>query len=260
MPAATADLPYTTDELTGMGLRRDRLPRHIAIIMDGNGRWARSRGSPRIEGHRRGVQSVRNIVETCARLQLEQLTLFCFSSENWKRPPLESELLMSLLQQYVVAERKEIMRQDLQFCTIGRTDRISRRVMAEVNSTIELSRNNSGMKLCLALDYGARAEIVDACRAIAQLAASGQLEPQSIDESTISEHLNTAGMCDPDLVIRTAGEMRISNFLLWQISYAELWVTNTLWPDFRTEHLVEGLRDYASRERRFGGLNDDLAD
>ena len=256
MPAATADLPYTIDELDAMGLRPDRLPRHVAIIMDGNGRWARSRGSPRIEGHRRGVQSVRNVVETCARLQLQQLTLFCFSSENWKRPQLESELLMSLLQQYVVAERKQIMRQDLRFCTIGRTDRISPRVMAEVEATIELSRDNGGMRLCLALDYGARAEIVDACRAIARLAAAGQLDPGSIDESTISEHLNTAGMCDPDLVIRTAGEMRVSNFLLWQISYAELWVTETLWPDFRTENLVEGLRDFASRERRFGGLND----
>jgi undecaprenyl diphosphate synthase len=255
MRAVQADLPFTPDELRQRGLQPDRLPRHIAIIMDGNGRWARARGSPRIEGHRRGVQSVRNIVETCARLKLEQLTLYCFSSENWKRPQLELELLMSLLQQYVVAERQEIMRQDLRFCTIGRTDRISPRVMAEVDATIRLSANNSGMRLCLALDYGARAEIVDACREIARQAAAGTLDPQSITEATISAHLYTAGMCDPDLVIRTAAEMRVSNFLLWQISYAELWVTDTFWPDFREEHLLEALRDYAARERRFGGLD-----
>lgn len=255
MPAVSADLPYTIAELNDLGLRPDRLPRHVAIIMDGNGRWARARGSPRIEGHRRGVQSVRTTIETCARLQLEQLTLYCFSSENWKRPQLELELLMSLLQQYVVAERQEIMRQNLRFCTIGRTDRISPRVMREVETTIRLSQDNPGMRLCLALDYGARAEIVDACREIARLAAIGQLDPRSIDESTISQHLYTAGMCDPDLVIRTAGEMRVSNFLLWQISYAELWVTETFWPDFRQEHLLEAMRDYAARERRFGGIN-----
>jgi undecaprenyl diphosphate synthase len=255
MTAATADLPYTRDELDAMGLRPERLPRHVAIIMDGNGRWARLRGSPRIEGHRRGVQSVRTVIETCARLQLEQLTLYCFSSENWKRPQLELDLLMSLLQQYVVAERKEIMRQNLRFCTIGRTDRISPRVMAEVETTIQLSRANGGMKLCLALDYGARAELVDACRAIAREVAEAGLDPAAITEQTISDHLYTAGMSDPDLVIRTAGEMRISNFLLWQISYAELWVTETLWPDFRADHLLDALRDFAARERRFGGLN-----
>jgi undecaprenyl diphosphate synthase len=255
MPAAQADVPFTADELRSLGLDPQRLPRHVAIIMDGNGRWAKARGAPRIEGHRRGVQSVRTVIENCARLRLEQLTLYCFSSENWKRPQLELELLMSLLQQYVVAERQEIMRQDLRFCTIGRTDRISRRVMAEVDTTIRLSAQNSGMRLCLALDYGARVEIVDACREIARDVAAGKLAPEQITEETIEQHLYTAGMSDPDLVIRTAGEMRVSNFLLWQISYAELWVTGTLWPDFRQEHLLEAMRDYASRERRFGGLN-----
>jgi undecaprenyl diphosphate synthase len=246
--------PYTVAQLDELGLQPDRLPRHIAIIMDGNGRWAQARGLPRIEGHRRGVQSVRTVVEECARLGLDQLTLYCFSSENWKRPRLELDLLMSLLQRYVVAEREEIMRQDLRFQTIGRTDRISPRILGEVNETIELSRNNPGMRLCLALDYGARDEMVTAVRKISEKVAQGLLDPGKIDEDTISEHLYTAGMIDPDLVIRTAGEMRISNFLLWQISYAELWVTETPWPDFRQPELFAALRDYGSRERRFGGL------
>lgn len=250
-----ADIPYSDAELQSFGLQRERLPRHVAIIMDGNGRWARARGLPRIEGHRQGVQSVRTVVEQCARLGLEQLTLYCFSSENWKRPQLELELLMSLLKQYVVAERNEIMRQELKFCTIGRVDRISSRVMAEVNKTIEMSRDNPGMRLCLALDYGARMEIVDAIQAIAREVVAGQLKAEDISEQTVSDHLYTAGMCDPDLIVRTAGEMRISNFLLWQISYAELWVTQTFWPDFRQEHLFNALRDFAGRERRFGGLS-----
>ena len=250
-----ADVPYTDAELQSFGLQRDRLPRHVAIIMDGNGRWARARGLPRIEGHRQGVQSVRTVVEQCARLGLEQLTLYCFSSENWKRPQLELDLLMSLLRQYVVAERNEIMRQELRFCTIGRVDRLGAKVMAEVNKTIEVSRDNPGMKLCLALDYGARQEVVDAIRAIAGEVAGGRLAVGDITEQTVSDHLYTAGMCDPDLVVRTAGEMRISNFLLWQISYAELWVTQTFWPDFRQEHLFTALRDFAGRERRFGGLS-----
>jgi undecaprenyl diphosphate synthase len=250
----SADVPYTDADLHSFGLQRERLPRHIAIIMDGNGRWAKARGLPRIEGHRQGVQSVRTVIEECARLKLDQLTLYCFSSENWKRPQLELELLMSLLKQYVVAERAEIMRQELRFCTIGRTDRISTRVMAEVEKTVELSRDNPGMRLCLALDYGARIELVDAVREIGRKVAAGELHPKDIGEQTIEDHLYTAGMTDPDLVIRTAGEMRISNFLLWQISYSELWVTETLWPDFRQEHLFAALRGYASRERRFGGL------
>lgn len=250
----SADVPYTVDEITALGLHPDRLPRHVAIIMDGNGRWARSRGLPRVEGHRRGVGSVRKVVEECARLRLEQLTLYCFSSENWKRPPLELDLLMSLLQTYVVAERNEIMRQNIRFSTIGRTDRLSRKIFGEVRKTIDLSRTNTGMRLCLALDYGGRAEIVEAVRAMARAAAAGDLAPDAIDEQTVSQHLYTAGMCDPDLVIRTAGEMRISNFLLWQISYAELWVTETLWPDFQEQELFAALQDYAARERRFGGL------
>jgi len=246
--------PYTSEQLDELGLCSERLPRHIAIIMDGNGRWAQARGLPRIEGHRRGVQSVRTVVEECARLGLEQLTLYCFSSENWKRPPVELDLLMSLLQRFVVAERNEIMRQDIRFQTIGRTDRISPRVLKEVTQTIEMSRENTGMRLCLALDYGARDEIVSAVRQISEQVRSGDVDLSEINEDLISRNLYTAGMVDPDLVIRTAGEMRISNFLLWQISYSELFVTETPWPEFRQADLFQALRDYRSRERRFGGL------
>ncbi len=248
--------PYTSEQLQALGLSADRLPRHLAVIMDGNGRWARARGLPRIEGHRRGVQSVRTIVEQCGRLGLEQLTLYCFSSENWKRPPVELDLLMSLLRWYVVAEREEIMRQDIRFCTIGRRDRLSETIRSEVEKTVEMSAGNQGLRLCLALDYGARSEIVEAVRQIATEVRDGKLSPDEIGETEISNHLYTAGMPDPDLVIRTAGEMRISNFLLWQISYAELWVTEEFWPDFREELLFAALRDYARRERRFGGLVD----
>jgi undecaprenyl diphosphate synthase len=222
--------------------------------MDGNGRWAQQRGYPRIEGHRRGVQSVRAVVEECARLKMEQLTLYCFSSENWKRPPMELDLLMTLLQQFVVAERNEIMRQEIRFCTIGRTDRISPRILAEVQQTIDISRDNPGMRLCLALDYGSRDELVQAIRSIARKVAAGELAPEQIEEQTISNHLYTAGMSDPDLIVRTAGEMRVSNFLLWQISYAELWVTEKCWPEFRAPDLRAALLDYGRRERRFGGL------
>jgi len=251
----SADPPYIRAEIEARGLNPDRLPRHVAIIMDGNGRWAQARGKLRIEGHRQGVHSVRAIVEECARLQLEQLTLYCLSSENWKRPRLELELLMSLLQSYVVAERAEIMRQDLRFCTIGRTEHLGERVLREVQRTIDLSAGNQGMRLCLALNYGARLEIVDAVRRIAQEVQSGRLRPEEISEETLSSRLDTAGMIDPDLLIRTAGEMRVSNFLLWQISYAELWVTETYWPDFRQPHLHAALQSFAARERRFGGLD-----
>lgn len=249
-----ADPPYTRDEITGFGLDPDRLPRHIAIIMDGNGRWAQCRGQPRIEGHRQGVHSVRAVVEECARLEIEQLTLYCLSSENWKRPRLELDLLMRLLQTFVVAERDEIMRQDIRFATIGRTEKLGGRVLKEVQKTIDLSAGNEGMRLCLALNYGSRLEIVDAVKAIATEVQSGALAPDAIAEETISSRLYTAGMIDPDLVIRTAGEMRISNFLLWQISYAELYVTETYWPDFRQPNLRAALQSFAQRERRFGGL------
>jgi len=245
---------YSQNELEERGLCSDRLPCHIAIIMDGNGRWAQARGLPRIEGHRQGAESVRLIVEECSRIGIGQVTLYCFSSENWKRPQIELDLLMALLEQFVIAERDEIMRQGIRFTTIGRKDRLSPQVLSEVQQTIDLSAQNQGMTLCLALDYGARDEIVSAVRSIAVKVEQGELSPAEIDEELLSSHLYTSGMADPDLVIRTAGEMRISNFLLWQISYSELWVTDTCWPDFRQSDLHSALRSFASRERRFGGL------
>jgi undecaprenyl diphosphate synthase len=248
---------YTPAELGLLGLDPQRLPRHVAVIMDGNGRWARSRRLPRIEGHRRGVQSVRLLVEECSRLGLEQLTLYCLSSENWKRPPAELDLLMHLLEQYVVEERSEILRQNVRFAMIGRRAGLSDGVLAEVEKTVALSAENTGTRLCLAVNYGGRGEIVDAVRTIAERVRRGDLEPAEIDETTLAAHLYTAGMPDPDLLVRTSGEMRISNYLLWQISYAELWVTEKHWPEFRPTDLYDALRDFQSRNRRYGGLSDD---
>lgn len=254
-PRKSADDPYTPEQIAALGLRADRLPQHVAIIMDGNGRWAQSRGLPRIEGHRRGVSAVRTVIEACSRLSLKQLTLYCFSSENWKRPALEQKLLMQLLEQYLVEERAEIMRQNLQFSVIGRRDALGPGVNREIEQTYESARDNTGMRLCLAINYGSRSEIADAVQAIAREVAQGRIDPDSIDESTVESHLYTAGMPDPDLVIRTAGEKRISNYLLWQISYAELWVTDKCWPEFGRDELFAALNDFAQRDRRFGGLS-----
>ncbi|QDT29265.1 isoprenyl transferase [Gimesia panareensis] len=237
-----------------LGLESRQLPRHIAIIMDGNGRWASRRGFPRIDGHRQGVNSVRTVVEESTRLGIEQLTLYCLSSENWKRPALELNLLMQLLKKFVIGEREEIMRQNIRFTTIGRRTDIPDDVLAEVDRTISESRDNTGMQLCLALNYGSRSEIVDAVKSIVHEVEQGKLKAEEINEDVISSHLYTSGMPDPDLVIRTAGEMRVSNFLLWQISYAELWVTETYWPDFSVNDFWQALRDFAARDRRFGGL------
>ncbi len=230
------------------------LPRHVAIIMDGNGRWAQQRGLPRIEGHRRGVQSVRATVEECCRLGIEQLTLFCLSIENWKRPRAELDFLMTLLRKYLLEERAEIMEQKIRFTTIGRRSGLPENVLNEIDENIRVSQKNTGMVLCLAINYGGRTELVDAMRDLAERVRQGELNPLAIDEEAVSRALYTAGMHDPDLLIRTAGEMRVSNFLLWQISYAELWVTNKCWPDFDTVTLRQALEDYACRERRFGGL------
>jgi undecaprenyl diphosphate synthase len=244
----------TLERLRAAGLEPRRLPRHIAIIMDGNGRWAQQRGLPRIEGHRRGVKSVRATIEECCRLGIGQLTLYCLSSENWKRPQAELDFLMTLLRKYLIAERAEIMEQNIRFTTIGRRAGLPPKVLREMDENIRVSQDNRGMVLCLAINYGGRTELVDAVRSLAVAVQQGDLEPDAIDETTISGALNTAGMPDPDLLIRTAGEMRVSNFLLWQISYAELWVTDKCWPDFDIPALHEALRDYAARERRFGGL------
>lgn len=248
------ELPYTDEQIEAMGLSRDRLARHIAIIMDGNGRWAQQRNLPRIEGHRRGVNAVRAIVEECSRLGIEQLTLYCFSSENWKRPKLELSLLMSLLRRYLVEERRRIQEQGLRFRVIGNTEALDPAIQKEIAVTEEVAAENDGMMLCLAVNYGARMEIADAVRQIAQKVQRGELTPESISEQTVADHLMTSGMPDPDLVIRTASQMRISNFLLWQISYSELWITDTYWPEFREPHLHRALQDFATRDRRFGGL------
>jgi undecaprenyl diphosphate synthase len=244
----------TLGRIKEAGLDPQRLPRHIAVIMDGNGRWAQQRGLPRIEGHGRGVQSVRSTIEECCRLGIGQLTLYCLSIENWKRPQAELDFLMALLHEYLLAERAEIMEQHIRFTTIGRREGLPPQVLREIDENMRLSRDNTGMVLALAINYGGRAELVDAVRSLAEEVIQGRLQPADIDEAAVSEALYTAGMPDPDLLIRTAGEMRVSNFLLWQISYAELWVTEKCWPDFDIATLRQALHDYAGRTRRFGGL------
>jgi undecaprenyl diphosphate synthase len=233
----------------------ERRPRHIAIIMDGNGRWAERQNLPRVAGHQRGVDSVRRTTEEAARLQIEQLTLYCLSSENWKRPQTEINFLMHLLEQYMIQERGTIMDNDVRVRMIGRRDDIPEQVLRELDQTVEMSSRNSGLWLNLAINYGGRAEIVDAVRAIGRRIQAGDLSPDAIDELLIARNLYTAGASDPDLLIRTAGEMRISNFLLWQISYAEIWVTEKCWPEFDEAALHEAIRAYAARKRRFGGLS-----
>jgi len=234
----------------------EKMPRHIAVIMDGNGRWAQQQGLPRIEGHRRGVASVRRTTEECARLAIQQLTLYCLSSENWKRPAEELEFLMHLLQQYMIEERTTIMDQNIQVAVIGRRRGIPEEALREIDKTIELSSRNTGLRLCLAINYGSRAELADAVRGIAEEVQAGRLSPGDVTEETIESRLYTAGMPEPDLLIRTAGEMRISNFLLWQVSYAEIYVTELCWPEFDEAQLHAALRNYAARDRRFGGLTE----
>jgi len=244
----------TVVETAGVAAAGAALPRHVAIIMDGNGRWAQQRGLPRIEGHRQGVASVRRITEHCARLGIEQLTLYCLSSENWRRPPAELDFLMLLLEQYMVEERSLLMRERIRIAMIGSREGLPQSTLDAMDRTIGLCSGNDGMRLCLAINYGGRAEIAAAARRLAAEAAAGSVLAESIDEAAFAARLDTAGMPDPDLLIRTAGEMRISNFLLWQISYAELWVTDAAWPDFTEQHLDQAIAAFATRERRFGGL------
>jgi len=232
----------------------ERRPRHIAIIMDGNGRWARRQNLPRVAGHQKGVDSVRRTTEECARLKIEQLTLYCLSSENWKRPQTEISFLMTLLEEYMIAERETIMSNNIRVRMLGRRDEIPANVLAEVDKTVAMSQSNSGTWLNLAINYGGRAELVDATRKIAREVAAGKLASEQITEETISKALYTAGAPDPDLLIRTAGEMRISNFLLWQISYAEIVIVKKFWPDFRQGDLFETVREYQRTHRRFGAL------
>jgi undecaprenyl diphosphate synthase len=230
-----------------------RLPAHIAIIMDGNGRWARRRHLPRVAGHRAGVQAVRSTVETCAQLGIQALTLYAFSVENWKRPRTEVDALWGLLRIYLNAELPLMMKHGIRFSAIGRLDALPAAVRVELDSVIRKTEKNKGLLLNIAINYGGRAEIVDAVKALVDEARSGK-DPK-IDEAAISARLYTTAMPDPDLLIRTSGEMRVSNFLLWQIAYAELYVTETLWPDFRRTELLEAILEYQRRDRRFGGLH-----
>jgi len=230
-------------------------PRHIAIIMDGNGRWAQRRNLPRIEGHRQGVASVRRVTEHAARLGIEQLTLYCLSSENWRRPETELQFLMLLLEQYMIEERALLLREGIRPVMIGSREGLPPATLAAIDETVSLCAANTGMRLCLAVNYGGRGEIVAAARALARQVAAGQLAPDAIDEDRFAAQLSTTGMPDPDLLIRTAGEMRISNFLLWQVSYAELWVTGQTWPEFGAAELDQAIEAFRFRERRFGGLS-----
>jgi len=234
---------------------RERLPRHVAVIMDGNGRWAQSQGLLRIEGHRRGAETVRKVATRCGELGLERLTLFCLSSENWKRPAEELGFLMEMLSIYLRKELDFLREHNVRLETIGRLERLPEKVQKDLAQAKALLESNTGMSLCLAINYGGRAEIVDAVREISAKVGEGQLEVDAIDEELVARHLQTRGMTDPDLLVRTAGEMRVSNFLLWQISYAELWVTEKTWPEFDVSDFDQALIDYAGRERRFGGLN-----
>jgi undecaprenyl diphosphate synthase len=231
-----------------------RLPRHIAVIMDGNGRWAAQRGMPRVLGHRQGAESVRRIVTECARLGVEALTLYSFSSENWKRPAEEVDALMLLCREYLAAERATLLENGIRFRRIGRDEGMPASVLAALAESEAATAGGTRMTLVLALNYGSRQEIVDAARALARDARDGRLDPESIDEAAFASRLSTVGLPDPDLLIRTAGEMRVSNYLLWQISYAELHVTDVLWPDFAEADLHRAIEDFASRNRKFGGL------
>lgn len=238
-----------------LGVAPEKLPRHVAIIMDGNGRWARQQGLPRFAGHRAGAKTVRLVVEECARLGLQQLTLYSFSTENWNRPAEEVSLLMDLYVEYMRSQRQLLIDNNIQFVQIGRREGLPKLVLEELQNTLEATKNNTGMTLCLAINYGSRMEITDAVRRIAEEVRVGKLSPEQVTEKAISERLYTAGMPDPDLLIRTAGEMRVSNYLLWQISYAEFYVTDVFWPEFGIDELYKGLRDYAGRNRRFGGVD-----
>jgi undecaprenyl diphosphate synthase len=227
-----------------------RLPRHVAIIMDGNGRWARQRGSPRVEGHRAGIASVRETVETCARLKLDALTLYAFSVENWKRPRFEIVTLMSLLKEYLNRELANLLKNDIRFRVVGRMNELDASVQKELSKGLAGTSSCRGMTFNIALNYGGRTEILDAVKR----AIVAGLRPQDLTEETFGNLLYTAGQVDPDLLIRTSGEMRVSNFLLWQIAYAEIYVTETLWPDFRRRHLLDAVLAYQKRERRYGGI------
>jgi undecaprenyl diphosphate synthase len=233
----------------------DRLPVHVALIMDGNGRWAAQRHLPRVEGHRAGIDSVRDCVETSARLGIQVLTLYAFSMENWKRPATEVGTLMQLLKRYLRSELDTLLRNDIRFRVIGRMEDLSPDIQDELHAAIQRTAGSRGMLFNIALNYGGRAEIVDAARR----AIAAGVRPEDLDEQRFASFLYTAGQPDPDLLIRTSGEMRVSNYLLWQIAYSEIYVTDTLWPDFRRRHLIEAVLAYQKRERRYGGISSPAA-
>jgi undecaprenyl diphosphate synthase len=242
--------PGSPDEALARQVNFDRLPAHVAIIMDGNGRWAAQRHLPRVEGHRAGIDSVRDVVETSARLGIPVLTLYAFSVENWKRPKAEVATLMTLLKRYIRLELETLLRNNIRFRVIGRSDELAPDVQDELRMGEQRTAANTGMLFNIALNYGGRAEIVDAARRV----LASKMNPDELDEKRFSEFLYTAHQPDPDLLIRTSGEMRVSNFLLWQIAYSEIWVTETLWPDFRRRDLLEAVVAYQKRDRRYGGL------
>jgi undecaprenyl diphosphate synthase len=248
--AVTAEEAFLLEKLN-LG----RLPRHLAVIMDGNGRWAQHRHLPRIAGHRKGTETARVTIETCSRLRIEALTLYAFSVENWRRPKAEIDFLMQLLREYIRQEMPLIQKNNIRMRFLGRADELPAAVQRDTSEAVEATAGNTGMVLCIALNYGGRAEIVDAANAlIAQRLASGSL--QKITEGDLQRQLYTAGLPDPDLLVRTSGEMRISNFLLWQIAYAEIFVTETLWPDFNRARLLESFVEFQKRDRRYGGIGE----
>jgi undecaprenyl diphosphate synthase len=236
---------------------RERMPRHIAIIMDGNGRWANARGLPRIEGHRQGAHAVERALDTCRDLGIPYLTLYCFSNENWKRPQAELDFLMGLLRSYLTKQTESLVAKGVRLKIVGRREGLPADVLSIMDHAVRISADAKPFTLCLAINYGSRQEIVDAVRHIADQVHSGTLLPSEIDEPILEQSLYTHGIPDPDLVIRTSGEMRLSNFLLWQISYSELWVTDKLWPEFGRDDLLEAIVDFAHRHRRFGGVDPD---
>ena len=246
----TAVSAGSPEETLARQVNFERLPQHIAVIMDGNGRWAAQQHLPRVEGHRAGIDSVREIVETSARIGIPVLTLYAFSVENWKRPATEVSTLMSLLKRYLRLELNTLLRNNIRFRVIGRFSELAPDVQKELKAAEDRTASNTGMWFNIALNYGGRAEIVEAARRI----VAARVDADAVDEALFAGFLYTAGQPDPDLLIRTSGEMRVSNFLLWQIAYAEIWVTDTLWPDFRKRHLLEAIIDYQKRDRRYGGI------
>lgn len=232
----------------------DARPTHVAIVMDGNGRWAEKRGEPRTKGHSAGAESARDISECCVKFGIPYLTLYAFSTENWRRPTREVRFLMKRLKQFLVERRDEMVEEGIALNPIGRMEKLPRGVRRELDATVKATRDGENLTLNLALNYGSRAELVDAFRLLAERVQEGELHPEEIDERLISDTLYTAGQPDPDLFIRTGGETRLSNFLLWQLSYAELYITEVLWPDFGETAFSEALREYARRDRRFGGV------